>query len=146
MELYDGILTPFEMAELIEFPCIYTIGRLRVNSCDQVSKNNRYNAQIGEQIGYRYIVESALDAGAFGSVFKCIDKKTNQYVAIKISSDKREETLNAKVEARLLKQISFSGSKELISMLDHFKFRYFYVIVFELLHTNLYKQIKLTLR
>lgn len=48
LELYDGILTPFEMAELIEFTHIYTIGRLRIHSCDQVCKQNRYNAQVGE--------------------------------------------------------------------------------------------------
>jgi len=29
----------------------------------------------GEQIGYRYLVESVLDSGAFGQVCKCIDMR-----------------------------------------------------------------------
>jgi hypothetical protein len=66
------------------------------------------------------------------------------YVAVKISTDRSQETLNAQVEARLLKLInSKNGDRHgLISIIESFHFRSFFVIVFELLDINLYRYMK----
>lgn len=67
-----------------------------------------------------------------------------KFVALKISSDRQQETMNAQVEARLLKQINCKNGDKygIVKMIDHFMFRSFYIIVFELLDINLYKYIK----
>lgn len=51
---------------------------------------------MGEQIGYRYLVEKVLDSGAFGQVCRCVDMRdSGKYVAIKISRDRQTEATNA---------------------------------------------------
>ena len=61
---------------------------------------------MGEQIAYRYLVDKIIDAGAFGQVVKCIDMKdSGRPLAIKLSKNKKKETDNARVEAKLLKRI-----------------------------------------
>lgn len=90
-------------------------------------------------------MEKVLDAGAFGQVCRCFDLRDGgKLVALKISSDASKDTLNARVEARLLKLIldKKGDANNLVKMLDNFPFRQFYVIVFEALDINLYRYIK----
>ena len=47
-----------------------------------------------------------VDAGAFGSVVKCIDKKEGKVVAVKISKNKDKDRESAFKEAKLLKEIN----------------------------------------
>ena len=55
-----------------------------------------YRARIGEQIGYRYLVNEIVDKGAFGQVVKCFDlKEGGKEVAIKISRNKQFDFDNA---------------------------------------------------
>jgi dual specificity tyrosine-phosphorylation-regulated kinase 2/3/4 len=63
-------------------------------------------------------------------------------VAIKISKDR--DVMNAQVEARILKSIQGKTGDQsgLIQMQDCFMFRSFYVIVFEIMHINLFKYLK----
>ena len=91
LEQYEGELTAYEMSELSTYECIYAVGSVRVPGIRQ--KTNRdgfYNAQVGEQIGYRYLIEKIIDAGAFGQVVRCIDMKDGgRIVAVKISKNKK---------------------------------------------------------
>lgn len=64
---YESELTPFEQSELSRFPSIYTVGSVRINSKSQIRlSDGSYKISVGEQIGYRYLVDQVLDAGAFG--------------------------------------------------------------------------------
>lgn len=71
-------------------------------------------------------------------------KDSGKPVAIKISKNKKQETDNARVEAKLLKCILGKDPDKygIVKMYDSFYFRRYFVIVFELLDTNLYKYIK----
>lgn len=91
LEQYEGELTPFEMTELTGQEFIYTVGSVRVQGMRQiVNREGFYNAHVGEQIGYRYLIEKVIDAGAFGQVVQCIDmKESGQSVAVKISKNKK---------------------------------------------------------
>ena len=147
MEQYDGELTPFEMTELTSYDFIYTVGSVRVQSMRQVAngKDGFYKAEVGEQLGYRYLVDKIIDAGAFGQVVRCIDMKdSGRPLAIKISKSKKSETDNARVEAKLLKRILGKDPDKygIVKMFDSFYFRRHFIIVFELLDINLYKYIK----
>lgn len=65
---------------------------------------NNYVLVPGEHIGYRYIVDSVLDSGSFGTVAKCMDmKEGGQFVAIKIP--KRNEAKFARREAKMLSKV-----------------------------------------
>ena len=67
LEQYDGELTAFEMTELTSYDVIYAVGSVRVSSLRQIAnREGFYNAHVGEQLGYRYLVEKVIDAGAFG--------------------------------------------------------------------------------
>lgn len=64
---YEDELTAYEKQELAHFEVIYTIGSRRVhNRFDYCTKEGLYIPQAGEHLGYRYIVEKVLGAGAFG--------------------------------------------------------------------------------
>jgi len=104
LDVYDGELTPFEMSELTTYDFIYTVGSVRVEGMRQISnREGFYNAHIGEQIGYRYWIDKIIDSGAFGLVLRCFDMKIEgQLVAVKLSKNKKQETDNASVEAKLL--------------------------------------------
>ena len=146
LEHYEDELTPFEMTELSSFDFIYTVGSVRISSMRQVAnKDGFYNAQIGEQLGYRYLVDKIIDAGAFGQVVRAIDMKDcGKALAIKISKSKKQETDNARVEAKLLKRIlgKDPDKHHIVKMFDSFYFRRHFIIVFELLDMNLYRYIK----
>lgn len=146
LEQYKGELTPFEKSEVASFDFIYTVGSVRVSSIRQVSRQDGfYIARVGEQIAYRYLVDKIIDAGAFGQVVKCIDMKdSGRPLAIKLCKNKKKETDNARVEAKLLKRILGKDPDKygIVKMFDSFYFRRHFVIVFELLDTNLYRYIK----
>ena len=71
-------------------------------------------------------------------------KDSGRQVAIKISKNRKQETDNAKVEAKLLKRILGKDPDRygIVKMFGSFDFRRYFIIVFELLDVNLYKYIK----
>ena len=91
MEKYEDELTPFEKSELSTYESIYTIGSFRVNGLKSIAdREGFYKVKIGEQIGYRYIVDKIIDQGAFGQVVKCIDmREGGRDVALKLSKNKK---------------------------------------------------------
>lgn len=113
-----------------------------------------YKVKVGEQLNYRYQVTKVIDSGAFGSVVMCKDcaDPKDRLVAAKISKSKKFDVDNANVEIKILKKLQKGnfgdneGKEVLVQMLDHFLFRRHVVIIFELLHFNLYKFQKIALR
>ena len=148
------MLTELEKIELGLFERIYTIGNVRRNNqYSLVNKEGYYITEVGEQIGYRYEVIKIIDQGAFGQVVKCEDWKYSQRpsVAVKITKNKKFDIDNAVVEIKFLtklrdgrqsKNIDLEGCDRIVEILDSFKFRQHYIIVFENLNINLYKYMK----
>ena len=87
----------FEKTELVQYEQIYTIGEYRRHTLQEVADaEGYYRARIGEQIGYRYVVQKIVDKGAFGQVVMCCDvKEGNKEVAVKISRNKKFDFDNA---------------------------------------------------
>ena len=52
---------------------------------------------VGDSIAYRYEILSSLGQGSFGQVFKCIDHKKNEEVALKIIKNHPKFNRQAKV-------------------------------------------------
>ena len=85
-------------------------------------------------------MDQVIDQGAFGQVVKCIDmREGGREVALKLSKNKKSETDNAAVEAKLLTKILGKDPDKycIVKMMDHFYFRKHFVIVFELLDMKL---------
>jgi serine/threonine protein kinase len=82
---------------------------------------------------------------------QCIDYKDpkKRVVAIKISKNKKFDVDNANVEIKIIKKLNDAqqneniiGAGSIVEMKDHFRFRQHVVIVFEILHKNLYNYLK----
>lgn len=71
-------------------------------------------------------------------------------MAVKISKNKKLDLENAQVELGFLKQlkagmehaIDDEGKAQIIEYLDSFKFRKHVIIIFEIMHLNLYRYMK----
>ena len=84
----------------------------------------------------------------------CVDMKDERQrvVAVKIGKNKKFDVDNAQVEVRILKKLRtkdpnknshyHEGYDRIVEYLDSFNFRQHVVIVFEYLHFNLYKFMK----
>lgn len=105
-----------------------------------------YKIVIGDHIAYRYEVLQELGKGAFGQVVKCYDHKDKCEVAIKITRNSAYDHTNSRAEVALLKKLSTSHNSEsrIVKLKDSLFFRNHYCIVFELLGSNLYNDIKET--
>ena len=148
MQRFKSQLTVFELSEVTQFEKIYTIGKYRVRSQADFTKreDNTYRAHVGEQLGYRSVVEEVCGAGAFGQVLKCKDMKDdkNLVVAVKISKATKSDNEMATTEAKFLIKISQNDpdGNGLLKYYDSFSFRRHFFIVTELCGINLYKAIK----
>lgn len=145
MERFKNQLTTLELTEITQFEKIYTIGKYRVRTSADFSKreDGTYRAHVGEQLGFRYLVEEVCGAGAFGQVLKCRDMKdnTNLVVAVKISKSTKNDTEMAMTEAKFLIKIAQNDPDKhgLLKYYDSFSFRRHFFIVTELCGINLYK-------
>ena len=112
---HSAQLTDFEQSEIFDYPKIYCIGNTKNKIRGSVSNtkcNNGYDDQrgdyqivIGDHMAYRYEVISMLGKGSFGQVCKCLDVKTNRFVALKIIRNKERFHHQALVEVEILKHL-----------------------------------------
>ena len=95
-------------------------------NCKATEENNL----IGEKLNDTYTVESKLGQGTFGSVYKCFDDDTNDYVAVKAISNK--ESAWREIRIFLILSEKQIDSSSLIKCLESFEDNSFIYIVFPL--------------
>ena len=107
-------------------------------NCKATEENNL----IGEKLNDTYTVESKLGQGTFGSVYKCFDDDTNDYVAVKAISNK--ESAWREIRIFLILSEKQIDSSSLIKCLESFEDNSFIYIVFPLygLHFLMLSMIK----
>lgn len=66
-----------------------------------------YVASVQITIGDKYYLEKKIGSGAFGDIYLAVNKKTNEYVAVKLEHTKAKQLLVIN-EARLMKILSRS--------------------------------------
>jgi len=114
------------------------------NSIYQDNKNN-YILNIGDHINYRYEIITLIGKGSFGQGVKCYDHKNKEYVCIKILRNTKKLTDQSQTEIKILNHIKQNNKKNPVNIVflkDHFVFRNFVFIVFDLLDINLYELLK----
>ena len=110
---------------------------------DDKEKSKFFPFTIDEHIGYRYQQVAVLGQGSFGSVIKCVDHKTGQFVAIKMLKFSKKANKELKLEMEILKHLQLEGENHhIIKYIDFFLFRGFFCIVMELLSESLSSYIK----
>ena len=83
-------LTNYELSEIKSFDKIYFIGERSVKRQEQFdNQDGYYIAIVHDQVKYRYEILELLGVGSFGHVVKCFDHKFNNYVALKITKNRK---------------------------------------------------------
>lgn len=153
LQCFPEYLTEFEKEEVMAYYIIYYFG----NNCLCKAKTvleldddqGNYIAKQGDHIVYRYEIYNILGKGTFANTYKCFDHKQKQFCAVKIlKNNKRFQFLSEK-EVKILKKIKENNIDKkfgVVHMLDHYKFRKHYCIVFELLDMSLLQHLKLNNR
>lgn len=156
LQLYKNQLTVFERKEIAKYPTIYFVGKRRDKlqaRQDTRGKNNygfddeggRYKSMKHDHIAYRFEIIKGLGKGSFGDVVKTYDHKNGRYVAIKIIRNERRFHKQAQSEVKildLLKENDIRNNHNVIHMGEHFLFRNHLCITFELLHGDLYSELR----
>ncbi|KAM3143271.1 hypothetical protein pb186bvf_004603 [Paramecium bursaria] len=153
VKYYVDDLTTFEKGEVLEYETIFYLGNIHCKQREQTeplynygfdNQGGDYKYVKGDHIAYRYEMIDKLGHGSFGYVFKVIDHKYNQQVALKIIKNKEKFHNQALIEIDILKVVNKAdGAQCLIKMMGYFVFRNHICMVFELLSVNLYEFIAL---
>ena len=119
-----------------------TSGSMRSYFCDS---RGEYVVSLHDHICYRFQLLELLGTGSFGSVFRALDHKTGEEVALKIIRNKCSFHAQGREEVkalRLLLSLDRDGKGNVVHMKESFLFRGHLVLTFELLSHNLYVFLK----
>ena len=153
LEALKEWLSEIEQYEIKEYKLIYYVG-IGINKINGEpnmpnwgfdTESGDYKTVVGDHINYRYEILSMLGKGSFGQVFKCLDHKTKETVAVKIVKNKKKFHKQGAVEVKLLKHLCELDPHDcynIVRMKNHFVFRNHLCIVFELLSLSLYDLLK----
>ncbi|KPI85169.1 Protein kinase-like protein [Leptomonas seymouri] len=108
-------------------------------------ENFHYRVVVGDHLLYRYEVLKVLGQGTFGIVVRAMDHKLHELVAIKIIKNKPNYTKQAQEEVKTLQLLNSEDPDDeanIVQLLDSCVFRNHYLLVFELLPSDLYALIQ----
>ncbi|CAD8111961.1 unnamed protein product [Paramecium sonneborni] len=142
LQNYCDALNDFEKKEIIDYENIYYLAPKQITQNQkeflETQLNNGFDTQDGDyifikqdQIAYRYEMLEKLGHGSFGYVFKVMDHKHHQQVALKIIKNKDKFYKQALIEIDILKIVN---KADVSCCLIRMK-----CMVFELLSCNLYE-------
>lgn len=149
-------LTSYEEEEVKEYmPNVYFGGTDRCKKVNAVrgadnndgfdDENFHYRVVVGDQLLYRYEVLKVLGQGTFGIVVRAMDHKLHVPVAIKIIKNKPNYTKQAQEEIKTLQLLNSDDPDDeanIVRLLDSCVFRNHYLLIFELLPSDLYALIQ----
>ena len=145
---FSAYLTSEEQSEILQYKEIYYIRDkkpLKLQRPKFVTSPKFFSFTANDHIAYRYQQIQVLGKGSFGSVIKCFDHKTQQYVAVKMMRDHPKEHSQLLFELQILQNLqpgAESNSHHIIRFIESFIFRGFFCIVMELMGPDLYNSLK----
>lgn len=155
MKLGDLLYIP-EREEIKEVENVYffdIIGRKKKGELKMGGTHNRgwdteegdYVYEIHDHVQYRYELIKVLGRGSFGVVLRVFDHKKKEFCALKVIRNRERLHKQGLVEANILETLRDNDpdqKKNIVNIIDHFKFREHVFITFELLSMNLYEFIR----
>ena len=151
---YRRELTDYELKEILQYPEVYYPGKIynKLKALNKEGHNNGFDDKKGfylvkehDHLMYRYEIISLLGNGSFGHVYKCLDYKTNELVAIKILRNKEKFHKQGQVEIDIINALNTTSQREsqyVVTMKHNFVFRNHICISFEILSMDLFELIK----
>ncbi|XP_062861798.1 dual specificity tyrosine-phosphorylation-regulated kinase 4-like [Trichomycterus rosablanca] len=143
---YGKNMTKNERDEILYYSEIWYLGHITkkavrfLTDSQNPQSDNKANLRY-DHIAYRYEVLEMLGSGSYGQVYKCLDHKTSEKVAIKVISSNSAMIGEAKM-LDFLRMKDKNSSCNIIHMKEYFYFRTQLCIVFDLVGQNLYNLLK----
>jgi dual specificity tyrosine-phosphorylation-regulated kinase 2/3/4 len=138
----------------MSYPEIYYVGILNRKSTAHPTASNNYGFDStthhyrgipGDQIAYRYEIQSVFGKGAFGQVLRCFDHKTKCLVALKIVVNTPQMFQQGAMEMEIVAHLNaadVSRDSNIIQMSHRFVWRGHICAAFEVLAQNLYEALR----
>lgn len=135
LRIYRSTLTAYERTEIVQYPEVWFVGEGAKkihgmegmpSNCGFDDTNSRYLAKKRDHVAYRYEVLSGLGKGAFGDVYKALDHRTGELVALKVIRNEKRFHRQGKVEVKVLDMLRKQDpdySHCCVHMIDYFIFR-----------------------
>eukprot|EP00037_Helgoeca_nana_P037521 m.16411 g.16411 ORF g.16411 m.16411 type:complete len:444 (+) comp8990_c0_seq1:160-1491(+) len=154
LRVYRSSLTAYERAEIAQYPEVWFVGEgaKKIHGMDGMpancgfdDTNSRYLAKKRDHVAYRYEVLSGLGKGAFGDVYKALDHRTGDLIALKVIRNEKRFHRQGKVEVKVLDMLRKQDADYAsccVHMIDYFIFRNHICITFEMHHNDLYTELK----
>lgn len=147
LEKYPSLLTDYEKTEILDYEEVYYLGELSKKIIGNFRNNEGvYKGTYGDHLAYRFEILDNLGQGTFGKVYKCLDRKHDLKVAIKVlhKSCRMKKLASNEIQAHeLIRKSDPDDSKCIVQMLQCFDFRGHICLVFELLSYDLYHYMKI---
>jgi dual specificity tyrosine-phosphorylation-regulated kinase 2/3/4 len=152
--LHRESMIEYELTEVFDYIFVYYIGvlsaKLQLLDFNKINYGwddckQFYIVKPHDHLAYRYEVLSILGSGAFGRVYRCIDHKNNEEVAVKILRNKQKCHKQGVIEAKILSLLNKpneESAKYIIKFKEYFTFRKHLCIVSEILSINLLELLK----
>lgn len=108
-------------------------------------ENGEMKTTKGAHIAFRYEVLDMVGSGSFGQALKCFDHKLKRVCALKVVRNNKKFSYQTGMELKILLHLNSrdpTDQHNIVRVWDYFLFRQHMVIVFELLHLNLYDFLK----
>ncbi|CAJ1036299.1 putative Protein kinase domain/Protein tyrosine kinase [Leishmania utingensis] len=145
-------LTSYEEEEVKDYlPSVYFGGTeqcKKIHGVRGTEKNDgydddnfHYRVVVGDHLLYRYEVVRILGQGTFGIVVRALDHKYHRLVAVKVIKNKPNYTKQAREEINTLELLNRDDPDDeanIVRLLGSHIFRKHYILVFELLPSDLY--------
>ncbi|KAK3520725.1 hypothetical protein QTP70_030592, partial [Hemibagrus guttatus] len=125
-----------DMEEIVSYSELWYLGKKIDGSNHDAEMTNRNTLHSHDHLAYRYEVLKMLGEGSYGKVYKCLDHKTNEMVAVKVVQNMKYYMQEVDILDYLRKKDRY-GSHSIVFMKDYFVFREHLCIVYELLWTTL---------
>ena len=150
---FSAYLTNEEQSEILQYKEIYYLRDKKPPKLHRpkfVTSPKFFSFTANDHIAYRYQQLQVLGKGSFGSVIKCFDHKTQQFVAVKMMRDHPKEHSQLLFELQILQNLQptirngeTTNSHHIIKLIESFIFRGFFCIVMELMGPDLYNSLKM---
>ncbi|KAG5466761.1 hypothetical protein LSCM1_00938 [Leishmania martiniquensis] len=145
-------LTSYEEEEVKDYlPSVYFGGTeqcQKIHGVRGADKNDgydddnfHYRVVVGDHLLYRYEVVRILGQGTFGIVLSALDHKYHRLMAVKVIKNKPNYTKQAREEIKTLELLNGDDPDDeanIVRLLGSHIFRNHYILVFELLPSDLY--------